>query len=533
MNNLQVVIAKSGVNYAASKTSATAETATNPIDLADGAIGLFYRDPTTLLWKLVDTSNPSAKTITNIANLYIVRGVPIGKTPITVKVEGLGIEYYFGKAYSDSIKQVSHIGYDGTSGTGIIATALKEYYIGLALQFKTKPPYIPKNTVGIKSLASGNTQYSVSRQLADAINNTPADTPFNTGFPMLAEVVGNNSSVADFTGTATAVQFTKGSKTVNFMIEDATAGWTASTGTVADGDVIGIGHHSFAKVHFTADALGSSAGRHLIMIGNTIYNVADAGTNAQNATAIAVAINAGTQAIAVVTSSTTVTITLRPGYEGTKILVVKSADDSTFSAITLTVDTTIGGTPMNVFHAVGAVSAGATFTLDSPATFSGFWYGGTSAVLNTGIVTANTICGLRLTALNIDQKMDLSILGDGFDDMGVSIYYTTNPQIGSGTAAEVAEQEKNSSYYQGYYHPAHAFPEAPPAYVESTKFYNIITLTHQAFSDDKSGIFGGKLGYQNHTQIMIPTDTDLSATFLTYLNAWTVTSPPRPGSVTF
>lgn len=520
MNTRRLLIAKADVNYAASKTDSTAATATNFNDLAEGALGLFYFDGTD--WDLVDGSNPSGgKTITYMPELCIVQGVAEGDEPVVVKIPGAGLQIYSGKSYLAPVKQVIHIGYNGSAGAGIVVANSTDYITKIYDRSGQQLPRVPKDSSVITSAASGNSIYSIAQQIVEDINGKE-----DAKFPMAAEVVGNGT-MADFTGTATAIKFTKGSTTARFMIQDATSGWVASTGSFTDGDLIGVAHSGMTSVTFTANILGTGAGRHIVTIGNTIYNVADAGSAAQNATAIAAAINAGTQANATV-STADVTIVLKNSSTGEKILVVYSADDSAWSVATLTVNATLGGTAMRQFKVDGTVAAAATFELDREAEFDGYFLGGSTATLHTGGVSSNTIAGIRLIHDVAGDVADIALDG-GLSGLGR--YKTTNPHKGSGTYAEVLDAEYDAQHRSvGYFHPGAPFVERPPVYSVSGEIYDILTLTFTNQREDNSAQHG-VTNFLIHAQIAIPESEAGMGNFLTYLNTWAASAPKAFPSV--
>jgi len=278
-----------------------------------------------------------------------------------------------------------------------------------------------------------------------------------------------------FTGTSTLVKVTKGSKTVSVYIKaaDGTSDFTASTASVAAATTtLAYAFPSTDGKTFTFDAvaLGSGAGHTLVVIGETKYLVADAGTDAQNATAIAAAINAGTQATASV-STATVTITYKAGTIGNlPPMVLKSDDDSTWTLVAVTIAS--GDSKQVVYRTDAATTTAATFTLDEPwQGETGYVYEGTTAV-TAGVATLTTgLWGLKFSGLalpfdaivgkyeivrfnvkpKLGNQMINPITGTGYTyalgfDSSVLAYDVQAAKEGTGMYQQVAEEELLASW---------------------------------------------------------------------------------------
>lgn len=364
-----------------------------------------------------------------------------GATPTTIHaIQRRGVSRVTKQAYVAAVRQVSFIGYNGATGSLNLPTITQNseaYLLAVPKEQSTVDKIREQEDYTSGPLAASEGAYSILRKIADNINSQPIPTH-------KAEIV-TNGTMADFTGTATGLRFTKGSRTVEFVINSA-AGWAASTGSITVNDVVGAAHANMLSVTFTAVALGTGAGRHIVSIGNTVYNVADAGTDAQNATAIAAAINAGSQATATV-STAAVTIIMNDQTKGEKVLVVSSNDDSTFTNVSLTVNTSTGETVATTYRAVGTVSSAATFELDAPyAGENGIYFGGTSTVANAGIVTGVTEWGLKLTSLDYYLTYDYGkqvVLEFATLTMAVA------PSKGLGSGPEVVKIEEGLIAYRG------------------------------------------------------------------------------------
>lgn len=343
--------------------------------------------------------------------------------------------------YTVSSEQVSYIGYNGTSGS-IDVINNNNYVIKIHLKDFNRGSIYEKFGA-YKSPTSGTTQAAVAKGLFESLVRQFANEPVK----LINFERTSNGTLADFTGTATMLKFTKGSKTVLFV--DAAA--AASTGTIAVGDVINIPSGGGKSFSFTASALGSGSGNHVIYIGTTSYTVADAGTDAQNATAIAAAINAGTLATAAVTSSTTVTITYAKGVL-TPPPVVYNDNGAAFIAVTITTGDSVPVT----YVAATAATAAASFELDEYYQGeTGYAPGGTTNATNTGVLSTITLYGIKFTGVAhtfvVDktpyQKVGFTLGLSNFTSTEVT--YTSAYVFGKNTSEQIAELESFSKYNNG------------------------------------------------------------------------------------
>jgi hypothetical protein len=476
----KVLILTSDQAYAPSQSSSSAVAGLTPDILAYGAIGLYG---------LVTVDSTTAANVNQYCLLYKTSGGTTGITqsdtgkvdfcefvqgaatsPIrTGWIQPAGVSRIVKQAYTAPVKQVAFIGYDGNTGVMNLPTLGSStpdttWATMLAVQkeVSTIDQIRNQQQQSVGGLLSSSTGYDIFSNLVIGWNNIP------TSSKQLTTFVTGNGSVADYTGTANAILFTKGSTTAQFVIEGA-SGFTASTGTVSAGDVIFIAHSNMKSVTFTANILGTGAGHHIITIGGTQYVVADAGTAAQNATAIAAAINAGTQATATV-STADVTITLLPSVYSAKINVVYSADDSTWVVPTLTVNTTTGETVGSIYKASAAVSTAASFELDRPYRGeTGYYHGGTSTSLNCGIMTSITQYGIKAVADNAGEAFT-------FAKQGViensTLTYSVGASKGLGTGAEVVKIEDGLIAYRGQFDTVDRRMKQLPKFANASSVYD-------------------------------------------------------------
>lgn len=392
-----------------------------------------------------------------------------GTTPVRVVQKNADGTYVFSPifSYSDILskvkkdfvqdtQQVSYFGYDSVTNTTGFGTPVSgsTYVLHLMLNH-TRNTY--NNAPEIKTIpykATSTSQADMAKGLQESTIRQ-----FTTGrepYPVIrCERVCDTASVAAFTGSATIYKFTKGSTVVSTYIK-ASAGnttLTASTASVTLADIVNAPSSNGRTFTFTANALGAGAGRHVIYIGETAYNVTDTGTDENNATAIAAAINAGTQATASA-STTTVTITYNPGFYCIPPLVLQSADDSTFATIAVTIAS--GDAVPVKYKAAATTSSAATFTLDVPwQGETGYVYKGTTAASQTGVTTATGYWGLKFSGLEqpfnaagLDELTNYLVSFDiATEDFGSLVEYkATKPKYGTGTYAQVAYQEMYSQW---------------------------------------------------------------------------------------
>jgi hypothetical protein len=309
------------------------------------------------------------------------------------------------KNFEQAQEQVTVIGYDPTSAGGSLSTVTSGSTWKLSLDLINTMGYYNSSSI-IKDPVY-TTQAATEADLVKGIVNN-AISNFKAPRAAAGTLEFNrtsNGTLADFTGTGTLLKFTKGSTLVSTYIKAAAgdATLTASTMSTSVGDIYGVPSTLGRTFTFTANILGTGAGRHIIYIGATSYDVADAGSADQNATAIAAAINAGTQASATAATST-VTIAYKPNFYALPPVVWYTADDSSFTNVTVTIAS--GNTAPVRYVAATAASSAASFTLDIPwQGETGYVIGGTTAATHTGVVSSVTAWGIKINGLpqTIDQ----------------------------------------------------------------------------------------------------------------------------------
>lgn len=437
VNNRQLLIAKAGVNYGASKTDSTAETATEPNDLADGALGIFYRNANSG-WSLVTSGAPGTKSLTTMPDILLVQGTADGYVPVSIMIEGMGLEFYGGKSYDAPVKEVVYIAYDSSSSTGdgIQVENSKDYNIGIFMRGFQSLPYVPTNESSIRSKASGNTAYSIAMQSMKDINNKLPHSKFNVGFPYLAEISADGTSAAVTAST-----------TGSAVVVDVAAGTPTVTGSIASG----------SKTLTLSLSASTFSGTQVIAVGDYIK------------------VNGGLYKIAAqdfTTDTAKYVITLDNEYVGTTLTAAAAANFVLYSVV--------------------------------PTKF-----------------------GIKLTADNFGVYSEFSVSGAL---EGTLISYAVRPKPGSGTYSEVLDAEQKAQHYRGYFHPKQGSPETPPTFSVAGETYDLITITHASLRQDGTN-FTSIIGFTQHTQIAIPASLTGGGNFLTYLNAWALTTPRRLANV--
>lgn len=231
----QILIGKN-VNYAASKASATADTATSPELLRDGAIG-FYTETGTLI--------PAAGTgMSTATKFFIAQGTATGciTTPILDKRSTLKTKY--NKDYTAPVRQISYVGYNGSTGDLQTGTILKnDEALIKVIETSIGRQTFPKQTF-TAVLAASASDYDIATALAVNINATPfsdGDTGVNTFIEANAIT---NGTLAEFDANPTV---TKGSLTVTFAGNDTTYG--AGVTALAIGDTLVLRGGTYTAVN--------------------------------------------------------------------------------------------------------------------------------------------------------------------------------------------------------------------------------------------------------------------------------------------
>lgn len=359
-----------------------------------------------------------------------------------------------------STEQVSFVGYNGTSGSLGGAPASTADYILKGIIKNTKTTYncTPFITHWSYQAAAAATEQTIAGGLLASFNAWAKRFPEKV---LTCERVAATTSVAAL-ATATMVKVTNGSKSVSALLPTiATAAFNpaASTTSVVANAVFNMPSYNGRTFTFTAAALGAGAGYHTILIGTTAYTVADVNDAAANSTAIAAAINAGTQATCVAEGAGVTTITYNEGqYFLPPVVGYKDADANGaydgYVAVTIA-----SGDAVPVKYLYAATTTAATFELDQPWQGpTGYVIDGTTAATNCGTVTLNgDDFGLKFTskALPVDfekrnyEKVRFELGIDGDFPTAVTVTDSVAASEGVGVYAQIGILERQAQMNEG------------------------------------------------------------------------------------
>jgi hypothetical protein len=216
--NKHVLIGKN-VNYAASKASTTADTATSPELLKDGAIGFYLEDGTLI---------PAAGTgMSTAEKFFIAQGTADGCIVGPILDKRLTLKTKVTQDYTAPVKQVTHIGYNGSTGDLATPTIAENDEATIKIINTTGGRQVfPKQTYNAVLSASA-TDYEIALALVNEINSTAFAT--GTDDFAIANVISDGTH-AEFDNNVTV---TNGSATVTFAT-DSTYGGGATNLVVGD-----------------------------------------------------------------------------------------------------------------------------------------------------------------------------------------------------------------------------------------------------------------------------------------------------------
>ncbi len=250
----QILISKN-VNYAASKASTTADTATSPELLKDGAIG-FYTSTGTLI--------PAAGTgMSTAEKFFIAQGTATGciVTPVLDKRSNLKRKLV--QDYTAPVRQVSYVGYNGATGSLNTPTIAARDEASIKIIDTTiGRQTFPKQTFATQLLAAA-TDIDIASGLVTSINTTSfGDGASGSNTYVVAEAVSDGTlgnlaltgttPTLTFTNASTAVTLGGGTPTVDVAVGDYIKFNATATPTNANGVVYKVTAIS-AGVGFTLD----------------------------------------------------------------------------------------------------------------------------------------------------------------------------------------------------------------------------------------------------------------------------------------
>ncbi len=207
----------SNVNYAASKTSATANTATSPDLLAAGAVGFYYMDNTTGKLTLL-----TAAVTGNISNTRIVfaQGTAAGNYVTRAIVSKDAVSAYRAE-YTTPVREIGFLGYNGTSGTlNLNLATLVDYTdvgISTTSRFGISLPEEDKTTSSATLLAS-DVAYTAAGKVSIAVNADKKVSTYVISNPAVGVVTATAASGATFVnGSPTVSGITAGITLNNYL----------------------------------------------------------------------------------------------------------------------------------------------------------------------------------------------------------------------------------------------------------------------------------------------------------------------------
>ena len=356
------------------------------------------------------------------------------------------------QAYTLSTEQVSFFGKDASAVVGFgTPTTGATYNLNFWLNHTRNTL---NNTPEIKTvhyIATSTSQATMAKGFQDAFLRT-FSTLREPNKVILCDRVALTTSVAAL-ATATVIKVTNGSKIVEALlpvISTAAFSPAASTTTVAANAVLNLPSYGGRSFTFTAEALGGGAGYHTILIGTTVYTVADAGDAAANSTAIAAAINAGSIARCTADGAGATTITYREGYYFLPPVVgFKNADANGAYDGYVTVTIATGDSVAVKYKVPVAINAAATFLLDNPWQGpTGYVIDGTTEASMAGVATLTSdTWGLKFTGVGqpfnkVTDRVDKVAFDVLSADFGTLVEYkAVLPTLGSGTYQQIAALE--------------------------------------------------------------------------------------------
>lgn len=234
------------LNYAASKTSTTFNTALNPADLRDGAIGIYgiHRAGATNLNKLVLITDGGSEVAGAVPaasfvgeQIQIAMGVAVGPSQLSNPIDKTnGIRNCKAKIYTAPVLGVWRVGYNGVAGssTNFPATVVKgdDFSINVTernyIVAANREPFL-KKSYSVGALANGESVLTVLYRWIAYVSALPADQLL---FDKLLVKLVDNGTGSVFTTSAT-VAAVNGATT---LTTSAAHGVVAGNGVRLNGD---------------------------------------------------------------------------------------------------------------------------------------------------------------------------------------------------------------------------------------------------------------------------------------------------------
>lgn len=248
MHKRSVFVFNLDVNYGASKSSATVNTALNPADLANGAIGVYgiHEAGSTNLNKYVlinDAGSETAGTISAASyvgkEIFIAMGTATGHQIFGPIQKPAGLKAAVGKVYTAPTRGVFRVGYNGTAGSSLNypSIILRGDNFQIDIQNRNdfvtagREPQVKKNfSVG---LAAGDTAYVALSKWIAKLNLRTDDILIDKATVKIL----TNATGAVFANSATVA-----------AVNGATSLTTSAAHGVTAGDAVVLGGDYYVSV---------------------------------------------------------------------------------------------------------------------------------------------------------------------------------------------------------------------------------------------------------------------------------------------
>ena len=405
----------------------TAKTTTSPItqasDLKEGEIAIVDLSGA----RVTNITDAASATTALAAGFKIVKNES-GELKFSPVINSSNFKKAYKKAFAPMIRQVSFLGYNGSSGDIVVDN---NTYYNLRIRFRENVVGQMDSTLvqsGYMSDSNATSSEIADNQLKNAVLNSNSPTQK----PIKVARVGNQSATLTTLGTATIMKFTKGSPIVTAWTTSSGV-FAASTVTVAADKYISVPSETINKFTITATAAAGN-----IYIGTTAY----AGTSLAT---YAAAINLGTQAFAVVNGSA-IEITLINQTETLPIFQIVTGTDAIVSA---TAVSGYGESVATIYKVVTGGSAVASITLDAPYQGETAYAkcGTSQAAFNTGYAgTDPTAFGIKVQAISKNYSPNRKVR-EGVSFFLEATGYSTTPitdsvygNVGSGDWGAVTDR---------------------------------------------------------------------------------------------
>ena len=500
------------INYVMVGGDQAYTTQTRTEDLLSGQIAILNEYGTVL------NNGGGANDVNNFSKIVIAQGkTGIGAMRASDSIKQTDVAAIKIKTYSAPTEQIDFIGYNGSSGN---ISDIKEnnYFVNLKWNGGDRGFEFPQQNFTLANYKSSatSTPLETAEGLVEVLS---ANARKQREREFKAEITSN--------GTATEVQstdmikLTKDSKTVAFFAGEG----TTTTGTISTNAVLAIPSSEGRTFTFTA----LTAIVHIIYIGEKSYSVANTGTAAGNATAIAAAINADTSAACkyfATSASAVVTISYKADYYNAPPVVYDDTGNDML-AVTIATGNTV---PVRYVVEVGAAAA-ASFILTVP------WQGETCYVSSDSTSGTNmfaatlasiTAYGIKITGrprtwdLIKDIKYRKSRWVTTIKGFGTTtITNSQSASLGNGAWQLVAENELFGDIQYGNAYKKDIFHPRNLTYNECGE-YGTVTIV---WDDELVNTIGPRPKTRKQCTIYFNDVTATNATtFLSLLGAWMGTS---------